>query len=505
MIRARLLLAFVFSLLVIVPVQAQEPPADLAALVDAQVSEHRAALNIPGMAVAIVRGDEIAYMQGYGVADSAGRAITPQTPFWLASVSKSITATAIMQLVESGQIDLDAPVTAYLPWFREGMGDPTPITTRMLLNQTSGFSRYSGHELIADNDLSDDALERNARRLSSAPLLFAPGTDWTYSNSNYDLLGYLIQTVSGQSYESYIEEHIFTPLEMRHAYTRVDQAEGMSEGYYPLWGDFRPLPTQFSRAVTPSAGLIASVEDLARYVIAHLNGGQSGGASILSAQGIAETHRSSYALDQYNAYAFGWFAQPLWAGLVEDGEQFTAPVLVTHDGAWHNFRSVVALLPAYDLGIIVLINANDFQRESLYTQIAPQLAALIIGAEPQALFSYEDGFTQNAKLIAVGVFAVQLLLLAWSVINLLRWRRSPRRWTTGRAIVPPLIFDALLAVYVLWGVPLQFEAPLLVTMRLAPDTGFLIAASLVVSVGWGAARTILYVAALRGQRHGVST
>src|SRR5512138_2868748 len=105
------------------------------------------AAHIPGLALGVVRGDKVVYLKGYGIAGPDGRAVTPQTPFILGSSSKSFTALAVMQLVEAGKIDLDAPVTSYVPWFRTA--DPTEsnqITVRNLLNQDSGMGVYAGRQ-----------------------------------------------------------------------------------------------------------------------------------------------------------------------------------------------------------------------------------------------------------------------------------------------------------------------------------------------------------------------
>lgn len=147
------------------PLQAE---TDFAA-VDAYVEAQRQALHIPGLALAIVQGDQVTYLHGYGQAAPDGRAVTAQTPFMIGSVTKSFTALAIMQLVEAGQVALDAPVQIYLPWFR--VANPhasAQITIRHLLNQTSGFSEGSGLQEELASDLSDTAIEAVVRRLADA-------------------------------------------------------------------------------------------------------------------------------------------------------------------------------------------------------------------------------------------------------------------------------------------------------------------------------------------------
>src|SRR5512136_1383352 len=136
--------------------------------IDAYVEGQMHRLHIPGVSLAIVEGDKIVHVRGFGRARPGGEAPTPQTPFFIGSVTKSITALAVMQLVETGKVELDAPVQRYLPWFR--VADPqasAQITVRHLLHQTSGFSMMDGSITLADFDDRPDATERQARALAS--------------------------------------------------------------------------------------------------------------------------------------------------------------------------------------------------------------------------------------------------------------------------------------------------------------------------------------------------
>ena len=165
-----------------------------------------AAQRIPGLALGIVKDDRIAYLRGFGKADDSGRAVTPQTPFIIGSLSKSFTALAIMQLVEAGKVELDAPVQRYLPWFRVADEEASArITVRHLLNHTSGLSTKTGRSYQGNGDTSDAALEKAVRKLSSAELTAPVGETYQYSTINYSVLGLIVQTVAGRSYESYVQ------------------------------------------------------------------------------------------------------------------------------------------------------------------------------------------------------------------------------------------------------------------------------------------------------------
>jgi len=235
------------------------------AAIDAYIEAQMKAARIPGVALAIVQRDQIVHLKGYGVADPSGRPVTPQTPFRLASVSKTLTALAIMQLVEAGKIELDAPVQRYLPWFR--LADEkasTLITVRHLLYHTSGVPQSAGYDNFYNGDQSDAALEQNVRQLAGIAPNLPVGSTYQYANLNYDALGLIVQTVSGQTYEAYIQDHIFAPLAMSQSFT--SQAEALAHGMatgYRQWFGF-PIPTDLpdDRATRPSSFLISSAEVL---------------------------------------------------------------------------------------------------------------------------------------------------------------------------------------------------------------------------------------------------
>jgi len=258
--------------------------------IDAYVERQIDRLKIPGAALAIVEGDEIAHLRGFGQARPGGDAPTPRTPFIIGSLTKSFTALAVMQLVEDGKVELDAPVQRYLPWFR--VADPrafAQITVRHLLNQTSGLPQLSGLRPLVDFDDSPGASERQARALSTLVLSRPVGSAWEYSNMNYNLLGLIVEVASGESYEAYVQEHIFAPLQMTHSYTSQAEARenGMAVGHrYWFAIPFAEPNLLMPRGSLAGGELISSSEDMARYLIAHLNEGRYDSTQILSAAGM---------------------------------------------------------------------------------------------------------------------------------------------------------------------------------------------------------------------------
>ncbi len=181
-----LLLALPFMALpVLAAPQAGVP--DIASI-DAYISAQMQANHIPGMALGLVHNDQIVHLRGFGTADQSGRVVTPQTPFLIGSLTKSFTAMAIMQLVEAGKIDLDAPVQRYLPWFR--VADATAsahITVRQLLNHTSGLPMaLNGTQ---NSGLATMTLEQFVRGMSKVALDRPVGSSFEYANTGYMVLG----------------------------------------------------------------------------------------------------------------------------------------------------------------------------------------------------------------------------------------------------------------------------------------------------------------------------
>lgn len=359
--------------------------------IDAFVQEQMERLDIPGAALAIVRGDEIVHLEGYGVASDAGEPVTPQMPFLLASLSKSMTAVAVMQLVEAGQVELDAPIQEYLPWFMP----ETPITVRQLLNQTSGLDEGRGYERNLDPD-GEDALETSIRRLAATELNHPPGAAFEYSNSNYDVLGLLIETVSGQSYGTYMKEHVFEPLAMTNTFSSLEaaRAAGMSSAFYPFFSRQTSVDgtVPYSRATQPSSGIIGSAEDMAHYSMMHLNSGRFRDTQLLSSTSVETLHSASaVTADTSVQYAMGW---AVWE--FEDAppdDTGAPPRSLSHGGDWLGYNHLMLLIPEHRLGVVWLTNSHDGTISSAFSNVAFDVALLALGQEAQRYPPQEDILT----------------------------------------------------------------------------------------------------------------
>jgi CubicO group peptidase (beta-lactamase class C family) len=299
------------------------------ASIDRYVAEQMDELHIPGLALALIVDGRVAYERGYGVADPSGRPVTPDTPFILGSTSKQFTGIAVEQLIRAGRLELDAPVARYLPWFGAGMDPHARVTVRELLSHTSGIEGFQGAANILDDGGPDDTLEANAHRLAAETLVGSPGSTFEYTNSNYDLLGYLEEVVSWQSYPSYMREHVFGPLGLSETYTSKAEAEahGLAAGFYPWFGLMAlPTPMPYPRSSLPSGFLISSAHDLATLVLAQL-GQVPGGQTEIDAQLLAATRAPLSTVNQDSRYAAGWFVHRFWEDAA-DGQDPNDPSLL---------------------------------------------------------------------------------------------------------------------------------------------------------------------------------
>jgi CubicO group peptidase (beta-lactamase class C family) len=466
------------------------------AAIDAYIQEEMREVHIPGLALSIVHDDEVVHLESFGEADPSGRAVTPQTPFILASVSKSFTALAIMQLSEAGKVDLNAPVKRYVPWFR--VADKTSsnkITVRNLLNHTSGLPEDTSFEPMRSNDMSDDALEERVRALSDVQLNHRVGATFEYTDANYDVLGLIVERVAGQSYESYVQERIFAPLDMSHSFTDQTDAQrhGLATGHRSWFGYPMRFDAPYSRAAMPSSYLISSAQDMTHYLSAQLNAGRYGGGSVLSPEGVAAMHRPAVREgDKDIFYGMGWERRSTPSGL---------PV-IQHDGTNSNFYADMVLEPEGRWGVVILANVNSFNLNGGRLQgLSSGVISLLHGQTPPDVPMPHHPIFASAMLLVAVVAVLQLLGIVRSVVLLRRWRtqhnrRPRRRRAVALRVGLPLVSNVGWGLFMLIGFP-QLLYPLSPILLIVPDLGYLVVVSGVVALSWGFVRTVLAYFALR--------
>lgn len=346
-----ILLALLFILAVIpdLTVKAKESENTNFAPIDTWLSEVTKEFHLPSLSIAIVDKEKVLFSACYGEGSS------PDTPYIIGSMSKSFTAAAIMQLMEKGEIDLDAPISRYL----DDIACGDQITVRQLLNHTSGIDTYEKRKTVKITDSYGS---------------------YEYANVNYGLLGEIIESVTGQKYEQYMEEHIFTPLEMTNTSASLLGAKenGLIEGYrnyfgFPVAGE-PDYPDEDSWIQVPAGYISSSINDMGKYLQMYLNGGED----ILEKSSIDQMFSDVVSIPDTDVnYGFGW------ESTVEYGESVLA-----HAGLVENYMSHMFLLPERGLGVVILINTNDYLVTNSFTgQISGSVALMLMGQEPITISS----------------------------------------------------------------------------------------------------------------------
>ena len=465
---------------------------DLAAI-DRFVDEERKAQGIPGLALGIVHDGEIVHLQGFGTAGPNGRPVTPTSLFQVNSVAKAFTATAVMQLVEDGKVELDAPVQRYLPSFR--VADATAsarITVRHLLTHTSGIASSSRLESDAafNTDVNDTALENAVSSLQSEELVSAPGAAYHYSNFGYATLGLIVQTVSGQPFDEYMGDHVFNPIGMAQTrmFSRGHEAPADVVSGHRFWfGVPVAADVPYPRGLRPAGGMLSSAADMSRFLAAYLAGGEYAGGRILSADSI-EQIEAPYAPEGVRdaSIGLGWHIGPA-----------NGIAAVQMNGDAPNFHANILLVPDQSWGIVLLENAEPFVTKALardrrIDDMASGVASLLGGHRPPPPASGTATLALYGAL--VGIVLVQMVGISFSARKLRAWRIGARRAPDGRVrrafdIGMPLVTNLLWAGFVLLALPLALRMPIPFALLVMPDLALVLVASASVALAWGVGRT----------------
>jgi CubicO group peptidase (beta-lactamase class C family) len=421
------------------PAAAPLTPDDVNVWLDGYMPHALATADIAGAVVVVVKDGGILTERGFGFSDVATHApVDPKlTLFRPGSVSKLFTWTAVMQLVEQGKIDLDADVNTYLD-FKIPARQGKPITMRNLMQHTAGFEEQ------AKGIISEDPKSPGYDALLKAwtpERVFAPGETQAYSNYGASLAGYIVQRLSGEPFDEYVEKHLFEPLQMHHSTFRqplpAARAPLMSQGYKLGSGEAHPFEII---GPAPAGSMSSPGEDMAHFMIAHLQGGEYQGARILSAQTTAKMHDSPLTLlPPLNRMELGFFETNI------NGHE-----VIGHLGDTDCFHTSLHLFLKDDVGLYVSFNslgkegAAGSLRTALFDDFADRYfpaaqpegrvdaptatahAAMLKGSWSNSRGSQSNflaivGFLSQVK---AGVDAKGRLVLPFMGVN-----GQPRRWT----------------------------------------------------------------------------
>lgn len=322
-------------------------PRELETFLDPIFAAQMEKLHIPGAAIAVVKDGKIFFTKGYGYANLERK--TPVAPdktiFRIGSITKVFTATALAQLAERRKINLNVDVNKYLKDFKIPNTYPQPVTFANLLTHTAGFDEINlGRKTTSADKVIPLGEFLKTRLIRRKP----PGELISYSTYGMSLAGYLIETISGISYKEYLNKNLFQPLEMNRASVASVAANLQSElaaGYDYSAGDYHPLEFEYFHTL-PASDINGTVTDMARFMLAHLEGGRLGKRRILSERGAREMHERHFVNHpRLLGITYGFFENR------QNGLR-----AIEHEGVMDGFSSLMYLSPDKRVGIFVACN-----------------------------------------------------------------------------------------------------------------------------------------------------
>jgi len=336
-------------------------------------------LHVPGVALGLIYGEQ-EFRAAFGVANLENPLpVNSATLFQIGSISKTVTATAMMRLVERGLVDLDAPIRHYLPELR--LADPTTaerVTLRHIFNHSSGWMG----DFFDDAGLGDDALDVVVRRMDRLPQITPLGELYSYNNAGYYLAGRVIEVVAGQTYEDAARQLVLAPLGMDTSFYFARDAitYRVAAGHDAVFpGEQRqPVvlrPWWLARVSNSLGGLNSCVDDMLRYARFHLGDGQAGGQSLLAPDSLAAMHRPAFPAANGEFVGVSWFVRDV--GGVR---------IVRHGGATNGQQATLQMAPDRRFAILALTNSD--RGGELIRPLVEQALRSFLGAEdnqPQPL------------------------------------------------------------------------------------------------------------------------
>jgi CubicO group peptidase (beta-lactamase class C family) len=382
---AAIILAFALPTLS-APALGAEVPLPAQARITRDITTVMQRYGIPGATVLISQDGRVVYVHSFGFSDLANRTATrDDTHYEIGSITKQFTAAAILQLHEGGKLDIDAKVAVYVP----SAPHANEITVRQLLTQTSGLPDYLD---VPGIDTSKPAtFDQLMASIAAKPLQFSPGSTWRYSNTNYVILGRIIENVSGERYEAYIKRQILDPLGMTETFTIGNEPSipGMAFGYQIVGGHLSPVRASISQSYGWSAGdLVSTVRDVDKWSSALQNG------RVVSPQDYALMITSQPTTHGDSGYGFGLFVDS-----VDDQPR------IGHTGGDPGFTAANEYFPKQNVRIVALTNdgnANGHPEagevltnvafEDLYPKIAAAAARPAAGEDAAVTARVEQFF-----------------------------------------------------------------------------------------------------------------
>lgn len=306
--------------------------------------------KVPGIAIATWRDGEVE-SAAFGKANlEPGQAATPETLFQIGSITKVFTATAVMQLVDGWRVDLDAPVTRYLPDFRLSSKEATEaLKVRHLLTHYTGF----WGDDFSDRGSGDDALTKAVGALASIRQLTMPGENWAYCNAGFQVLGAILEKFHNKPVEDVIRDRVLKPLGLERSTFRAEEAitYPVAVGYNTLTSEEPEVarPYAITRAMAPAGTIIGTVGDLLKFAAFHLGDGKAGDRRVLSPGALAEMQKAQApAANMAPHWGLGWWVQ-----------NASGTKTIGHGGSTNGHRALLTIVPEKRFACAMLTNGSN--------------------------------------------------------------------------------------------------------------------------------------------------
>lgn len=323
-------------------------------IIETWLEAHRIYKELPGISIAIISDQDLLYANGFGYSDcDLKNPAISTTLYRIASITKTFTCTAIMQLRDRGLLDLDDTVSRHLPWFRINQKFPESpdITIWHLMTHTSGLPREAAFPYWTDHDFP--SMDEIKQTLSEQYTIHAAADHYDYSNLGISLLGEIIENVSGQSYSEYIRTQILEPLQMRDTYVKLNQqVEDRLARCYSIKrrdGSRKIIPVADTQGLTAAANMSSNVLDLSKFIAFNLSAYSNVDQNMIKKSTLKEMHRVQWINDYWaSARGIGYSIRKI------DNRN-----VVSHSGWIEAFRSHILFCPDNKIGIVVMTNADD--------------------------------------------------------------------------------------------------------------------------------------------------
>ncbi|MBD5640335.1 beta-lactamase family protein [Clostridium botulinum] len=425
--------------------------------------------GVPGMSISILVDDEVFYFSS-GYADrEKGLSASENTLYELASVSKAFTGIGILLMEKQGLLSMTDPIQKYLPWFTlKYQGKPIDmqsITLNNFLHHTSGLTNGSHSQIIPQGN-TPDMLKKTVEMLVDAELSFYPGEQYNYGTVNYDVLGLVIEIVSGQSYEDYMKKQVFQPLGLHQTYVYKEDAQAtgqLAQGYRSSFFMTTPYDAPDYAGNKPAGYIISCAKDMARWMGIQMGIVQD--IPEIFHEIIEKSHHGDMSVSDVNGmfYAAGWSV---------NSEQ----TIIEHSGGNPNFATEVAILPNERTAVCLLTNGANTNRN-----LVLKINEILDGNFSQ---SYEISGTQFLDItLSSATIICCLLAVLFFLLGLRRKKMNERQPMTKKRIIVTIIL--LIATIALCIMCCAFDwSTILIWQTYSVLTALISSALLTASITW---------------------